>query len=340
MVSVFAPVNIAWIKYMGKEDGRPTNASLSMTLDQIGSWTEMWVTSREKKSVGPEWTWNSMGYVPPEEGIQKAEQFLSRPEFAELLKQFGIEAKIPAFQVEITTRNNVPAATGIATSASGFAALTLAWLGILAGDQSRKWKELFASNVEVKQAVAKLSGLGSGSACRSFMGPFVEWDPKQGVSAVQSEMVRFVDLIILLESEPKKVSSSEAHLRVKTSPLFAGRVKRANERLTLVKRDLKNGSIAGLAHTVLEEALDMHELFHTSKPPFSYWSEESKRWIDLIRYRDKSLPDNQAILTLDAGANVHLFVERAELARWEGFLTDQKVSFLKAGAGEGARYVD
>jgi mevalonate pyrophosphate decarboxylase len=76
VVSVFAPVNIAWIKYMGKENGLPTNASLSMTLEEAGTKTSMHHLDEEGSL---HFVWSPKGYVPPIAGQQKAEQFLKNP---------------------------------------------------------------------------------------------------------------------------------------------------------------------------------------------------------------------------------------------------------------------
>lgn len=340
MVKVFAPVNIAWIKYMGKEKGLPSNVSFSMMLDQLGTTTEMEVSPREQKTDSWIFDWSQSPYLPPENGIKKAEAFLNRvSNFKEVLEQFGFTVSLPACVVQIRTQNNVPAGTGIATSASGFAALTLAWLTLLVNRDAGRFKDEFSKNDALKKAVAKLSSLGSGSACRSFLGPFVTWDPETGVSAFLSKQ-RFTDFILIFETEQKKVSSSEAHERVKTSPLFVERQKRVLERLKIVQTALEQEQVALLTQVVRDEALEMHELFHTSTPPFSYFSEESKKWIQLISNRDQALPTQNAILTLDAGANVHLFVEESEESRWEEFLSQQNVSFLKAKAGMGAHYAD
>lgn len=350
-VKAFAPVNIAWIKYMGKIDGRPSNASLSMTLDQLGTVTSMTVASADSllgspaREGGLRFLWNNEAYVPPEAGRIKAERFLNRIEdFTAVLKKFGISASIPTEPIEIKTENNIPASAGIASSASGFAALTLAWLGILSGEKYSEWKHLFLTNTEVKKAVAALAALGSGSACRSFMGPFVEWDPKLGIRALpdhsDSSNPQWIDFILLLETAPKKVSSSEAHERVKTSVLFSGRAHLAEERLAHLKNALSRLDYEALSELVLNEAIDMHELFHTSEPSFTYLNEESRRWIDRVRTQNPKLPSQNVLLTLDAGANVHLFVPGSDEKIWDRYLTKESIHYLKARQGRGANYVD
>ncbi len=340
MVKVFAPVNIAWIKYMGKTEGAPTNSSFSMTLKHLGTETQI---RKISNSDHLSFSYSASGYVPPKTGQEKSYRFLmNAAPWSECLSQFGFQNQATTGTFEVTTLNNVPAGTGIATSASGFAALTLAWFGILVGDRYPEWFSLYRSSPKLRAAIARVSALGSGSSCRSFGGPFVEWDPKNGVSEFHDGIQDFTDFVLLIDSETKEVSSSEAHERVKTSPLFEGRVERADVRLTQVKNALREGHLQVLTKTVLDEAIDMHELFHTSEPPFSYWREQSRVWINRLRNQEAGLPTPNGILTLDAGANVHLFVPTHEAQVWESYLgtVDPSLRFLSDQSGKGAFYHD
>jgi diphosphomevalonate decarboxylase len=168
----------------------------------------------------------------------------------------------------------------------------------------------------------------------------VEWNPESGVTEVDGAGHDYVDFVILLESSVKAVSSSEAHQRVKTSPRFEGRASRAESRLERVKSALLHGNHEVLTKVVFEEAMDMHELFHTSEPPFSYWNSDSKIWIEKVKSNSPELPSKNCILTMDAGANVHLFVPANEADQWDAFLGSQgpRVSYLKSNAGKGACY--
>jgi diphosphomevalonate decarboxylase len=314
MVTVFAPVNIAWVKYMGKENGAPTNASFSMTLSDLGTETQIRCLDSDASLAI---TFRESPYQPPKTGIEKAERFLLNLEpFRAVLMDAGFEVAVDRGLFGIKTQNNIPAGTGIATSASGYAALTLGWFGILVGKDFSRFKSKFEVEPEFRAKIARVAALGSGSACRSFHGPFVEWGQSGEVSRVLGGPTNFVDFVLILESGVKEVSSSEAHLRVKTSPLFEGRVKRAQDRLIGVKSALARGSISELATLVREESSDMHELFHTSKPPFRYQKEESKAWLERIKNKEAQLPSENAIFTMDAGANVHLFVPENEANLW------------------------
>ena len=340
MVKVFAPVNIAWIKYMGKSRGLPTNASLSVTLDQIGTTT----TIKKIQSDGKlEFKWSALGYLPPEHGREKAEAFLKN---SEIWKEGMESLQLPYVDLkgtyEIETHNNVPAGTGIATSASGFAALTLAWFGMLQERRFLNWKFRYEHDLSTKRVLADIARHGSGSACRSFEGPFVEWDLRTGTHVAETGTARFTDFVLIFETNVKDVSSSEAHLRVASSPRFQGRAERAETRLHEVKRALIQDDLKTLQRVVLEEAIDMHELFHTSHPAFTYLKPESRDWIGRVKEQNPNLTTPHAILTLDAGANCHLFVPENEEDIWEHYLSqgEVRVPYLKARSGKGAYYVD
>ena len=340
MVSVFAPVNIAWIKYMGKESGRPSNRSFSMTLDHLGTKTKIRLIQLEGKL---NFNFSLEGYVPPASGQIKSARFLSRLElFQKVLEEFGFHVTEPSGVFEIVTQNNIPAGAGIASSASGYAALTLAWFGVLSGSRFSEWRALYRSNSTLRANVAAVSALGSGSSCRSFGGPFVEWDPGQGVFDFSDLHEPYVDLILLLDEGEKAVSSSEAHERVRTSSEFGGRAARVRSRMSELLPAMKLGKRELISRLVWDEAMDMHELFHTSVPSFSYWNERSRDWLRRLKPGTPSLPSANASVTMDAGANIHVFVPKAEVELWLDYLkgTDPKVHLLRAESGMGADYDD
>jgi mevalonate pyrophosphate decarboxylase len=85
----------------------------------------------------------------------------------------------------------------------------------------------------------------------------------------------------------------------------------------------------------------MHDLFHTSDPSFGYMNDRSREWVKRFQTHDKHLPSQNGIVTLDAGANVHVFVPDTEERLWERFFQAQTgLAFVKSRAGKGARYVE
>jgi diphosphomevalonate decarboxylase len=336
MVSAFAPVNIAWVKYMGKRKGGPANSSFSMTLASLGSRTRI---ERIADRGAYEFDFGGSAYVPPAAGIEKIHGFLSNTDpFEGVLEEFGFKARLEPGLFRIHTSNNVPAGTGVATSASGFAALTLAWTASLAGDRAQDWVNRYREDDLPAGRLALVARNGSGSSCRSFHGPFVEWSSENRISSFKDSRHSFVDFILLFETAVKAVSSSEAHQRVLSSPGFQARHTETRRRLEIIKDALRTGDLACLSREVREEALGMHELFHTSVPPFRYLTEASKFWLSGQALQGTAFED--AMITADAGANIHVFLEKGRASEFEWFLKQSHpgIRFIRDQAGEGAYY--
>ncbi len=336
MVTAFAPVNIAWVKYMGKTDEGPSNASFSMTLAGIGSRTRI-----ERIGNSPEviFDFEDSPYTPPASGKEKIHRFLtSIKPFSQALQEFGFDCEVEPGIYRIHTSNNVPAGTGIATSASGFAALTLAWAAVLSGRRVHEWVDLYKTEPKAPDRLASIARLGSGSACRSFHGPFVEWTKDNRILPFSMSGPGFVDFVLLLETESKKIPSSEAHKRVPTSPEFPKRADSVSGRILRVKKALVEMDSSALCREVREEALEMHELFHTSVPPFRYLNSDSEKWLSGAPLQ--GTPFSEALITADAGANIHVFVREQESARFQDFLEENHrgLRFIVAKAGNGAFY--
>jgi diphosphomevalonate decarboxylase len=336
MVTAFAPVNIAWVKYMGKKSDGPTNSSLSMTLDSLGTRTRI-----EKVAEGTALSFDFHGspYMPPASGKEKIHRFLSSIElFENALHEFGFHCEFRPGTYRIHTLNNVPAGTGIASSASGFAALTLAWAGFLAGKRAKEWVRGYPKEPAIPIRMAQIARAGSGSACRSFHGPFVEWTMNNEIVPFEHKSHGFVDFILLFEVESKAVSSSDAHQRVVSSPRFSQRADSVAKRLQRIKEGLQNMDHPTLARDVREEALEMHELFHTSVPPFRYLNPDSEFWLSGSALRDS--PFSNGIVTADAGANIHVFIQEAEALGFDSYLKSNfpGVRYLISKAGSGAFY--
>ena len=221
--------------------------------------------------------------------------------FFKFLKNFF---KIPG-QYEISSQNNFPKSTGIASSASSFCALTFATYK-LSQEKSLLDKEKF--KLITKQTLANLSRAGSGSSCRSFFSPWCIWSNYK--IYLFSNSFEYLDhQLILIDSGQKKISSSLAHKKVKTSPKFKDRPKRAEKRMNALKSALTLGDWKSCFEITKEEFLDMHSLFESSQPSFSYQNKTSLQVIDLIDYFWKKREEGP-LITMDAGANIHLLYRR------------------------------
>lgn len=300
-VETSAPANIALIKYMGKIENsgnRPTNSSLSWTLESLRTFVR--ITKRDDLTADQ---WKPMtleGQKPVELSEKGIARFLAH--FQSMKNQFGISGFF-----EIESGNNFPSDCGLASSASSFAALTMASLQVF---------EKYNSQVEDLSVMerAEISRKGSGSSCRSFFGPWALWF-SEGVRPVEFPMENLSHQVIVVENEKKEVSSSEAHKLVTTSPLFQGRPERAEKRLAELMQALQNRDWNAAFQVTWDEFMDMHELFHTSTPAFRYINPASQEVLDYVKNIWNTEGDGP-LVTMDAGPNVHLLyrADQGELA--------------------------
>lgn len=283
-----APSNIALIKYMGKTNAQsnlPTNPSLSYTLDHLRTYVRL------KISEDAEDQWQPLEGYP--------ELKLSEKGKTKFLKHFRMLKSIWNIDKNymIASANNFAADAGLASSASSFAALTMA-----AANEFQKIKPL-----EKMPDLSEISRQGSGSSCRSFFSPWGEWDA-HGARKFESPWSGLLHDVILVSEEKKEVSSSDAHLRVLGSPLFKGRIERVTERFVQLKKLLQHKEVQNwklMFDIVWDEFIDMHELFETSEVPFSYMNQESRCHLEFLKSYWKSHGDGP-LVTMDAGPNIHL----------------------------------
>ena len=366
LVRVQAPSNIALIKYMGKKDASrniPENSSISMTLNQLRSEVEVEIQPA-LQSVNQSVQGNLVQWVPEvprsDQGLggnfkalQLKEADISRVlkhvervrrELPALFDSVGLECHVGTEQWTLRTANTFPMASGIASSASSFAALTLA-TAVAGAHSVDKFERVWAENSSFRCALARISRLGSGSSCRSFGGPWVFWENEDVFPLATEKMPRMAHFVILIKSEPKAVSSSQAHALVQTSPLWKDRVDRVENRARLLLAALERADLTNIARIAWSEAWEMHSLFHTCVEPFSYWEPQT---IDGLHWFSKffraasasglSPHDPPPIVTLDAGPNIHVIVEKKDREIWRSRLKDffGDTVILEDGQGIGA----
>lgn len=292
-VEASAPSNIALIKYMGKTDpllNQPCNTSISYTLEHLRTFVRI----KENPQLNED-QWSLLqrkdlrSMTLSENGKNK---FIRHLHF--LKEQFHIK-----FFFEIESANNFPSDCGLASSASSFAALTLAFAKWVVDSKSSSDQDLLS----VKK-LALLSKKGSGSSCRSFFTPWAVWS-HDDVKAVEIPIEKLRHQVILCDEKSKLVSSSQAHQRVLTSDLFKGRSDRAESRFLNLVSSLREKNWQDSFEICWNEMWDMHGLFHTSKPPFMYMNGDSQSVLaQLLDYWQKN--DDGPLVTMDAGSNIHL----------------------------------
>lgn len=203
------------------------------------------------------------------------------------------------FQVyaRVESSNNFPTGTGIASSASGFAALTLAAAS--------------AAGIELGESeLSRLARTGSGSACRSVPGGFVEWQMGEGdrdsyaFSIAPPDHWELVDCIAIVSQDHKNTTSSDGHALAHTSPLQHGRVERIPSHLDICRMAILERDFERLANVMELDCNMMHAVIMTSTPPLLYWEPATLTIIQEVQsWRKRGLP---VCYTIDAGPNVHI----------------------------------
>jgi diphosphomevalonate decarboxylase len=293
-IQASAPSNIALIKYMGKlgtSGNVSSNASISYTLDHLKTFVEI------EPSSGDNWTpLEIKGQEIPKISANGQARFLKH--FAFLKQEFGIKGNFL-----IRSNNNFPSDCGLASSASSFAALTLAAYK-LAKEQNPKFDMTLTQ-------LANLSRQGSGSSCRSLFTPWSIWDAN-GARDINLPVKDLHHHVVVISDQIKKVSSSEAHQRINSSLLAAERTQRAEKRLQDLIAAIKKQDWQNSFELIWADFWDMHALFETSQPAFGYMTSGSLMALKIAKESWEKTGDGPWI-TMDAGPNVHLLYRNDQL---------------------------
>lgn len=295
-----APSNIAFIKYWGKRSAEtqwPANDSLSMTL------SEACTTTLARCLPSNEIDRFQLGDLNLASDHPKARRALAH--VARLRTITGFTPPLA-----IVSENSFPEGRGIASSASGFAALTIACLA--AWTVSPDLDHLARHGYSLTR-LADLARLGSGSACRSLFGGFARWesgdahDHQHFRQLFRADHWALADIILCGPSE-KKISSTDGHVAAWSSPSFAPRLRSLPDRLRACEAAIAARRMADLGNILESEALEMHGVMESSVPPVVYLSDTTRRLLETIReYRARG--GFPAWFTLDAGETIHLICE-------------------------------
>lgn len=291
----FAPSNIALCKYWGKRNEElnlPITSSLSVALGTLGTTTTLSINTG---STADEIRLNG-NPVP------------TRHKFAKGATGFlNLFRPTPTLFYRMDTVNTVPTAAGLASSASGFAALTLAL------------NDLGQWDLEPRH-LSILARLGSGSASRSVYQGFAEWNAGADEDGMDSYAVpvegTWPELrlgLIKVSTAEKDISSRQAMKRTRrTSALYeAWPVKVAHD-LVVVKEAIAARDFNLLGQTAESNALAMHATGLAAWPPVLFWLPESVAVMHRIwELRDQGLA---LYFTMDAGPNVKLLFQAADTA--------------------------
>lgn len=319
-----APSNIALVKYWGKTEPQiPSNTSLSFTLNNCLTKTTLKVFKKDIHQQMDDLTVFFEGKLKAD-FKPKIETFLTR-----------IATYLPFlvdFKLEVYTQNTFPHSSGIASSASGLAALSVCLLQL-----EKKLNPKISQNY-FNQKASFIARLGSGSACRSIEGPVVIWGKHSDILEssnlygiklpyeLHQNFNNYCDSILLVDEGKKQVSSSVGHGLMNNHPFANARFKQANTHLSDILKVLKTGDLKSFITIVESEALSLHTMMMTSNPYFILMKPNTLNIINkVLDFRQQT--KSNLCFTLDAGANVHLLYPQNEKEKVQQFITSELLQF-------------
>lgn len=316
-----ATSNIAFVKYWGRIDHHlrlPMNGSISMNLAAA-------------------YTTTTVEFYPnlDRDQIDVASTTLDEKQAARVFQHVDRIREIAEMdtRVRVASQNNFPMGAGIASSASSFAALTVA--SAHAAGLSLDEKQLTI-----------LARQGSGSACRSVPSGFVEWhygdtsDESFAETIAPPDHWDIRDLIAITQTEHKAVGSTKGIELVTSSPFNDTRVNLAHQSMDMIRQAILDRNWTQFGEETEREAIRLHMIAMTSNPPIFYWSPVTMRIIkSVIEWRDAGL---EAYFTIDAGANVHVIAKGEDADKIEANLANLEgvEQVIHSKVGHGAQVVE
>lgn len=318
-----ATANIAVIKYWGKRDEKlilPMNSSLSFTMDeQLKTRTTV---------LFDETLQQDEFYLNGSKVDLKEKETAERVVQLDLVRQqAGIATK-----ARIVSINCFPTAAGFASSAAGLAALACA---------ASKAAGLKLSPKEL----SILARRGSGSACRSVMGGFVEWvkgEKADGTDSFAEQVAsekhwpELRNVVAVVDAGKKKVSSRAGMKQtVATSALYKARMGYLPRAVEEMKKAVLAKDFQKFAELTMRESSNMHAVMLDTWPPIAYLNDASKE----VMYSVNELNGDSAIgaYTFDAGPNAHVYCLEKNVDAIRKMLSEiggvNKVMVCKVGSG-------
>jgi diphosphomevalonate decarboxylase len=322
-----APSNIALVKYWGKKENQiPANPSVSFTLNNCKTITKL---GFDKKENSASFSFDLLFEGKPKEDFKpKIRKFLERIEvYLPFLKDYHFT---------IDTQNTFPHSSGIASSASGMAALAMNFMSLEKELNPEMTDEYFY------QKASFLARLGSGSACRSVKGNVVVWGNQKNIKGstdlfgvefpytIHENFDHYQDTILLVDKGEKQVSSTIGHDLMHHHPYAERRFTQAHENLDQLIAIFESGNLEEFIKIVESEALTLHAMMMTSMPYFILMKPNTLQIINAIwKFRNETkIP---VCFTLDAGANVHVLYPKSVTDKVLQFINNELVGYCQNG---------
>jgi diphosphomevalonate decarboxylase len=293
-----APSNIALVKYWGKRNESlilPQNSSVSMTLDNLYTITTVEFDKSYKEDEV---------YIDDLKATKtESKRVIDHLELLRTQANVDLKAKV-------VSKGNFPKKAGLASSASAFAALTLAASEVLGLSLTEKELSIFSRR-------------GSGSAARSINGGFVKWNKGQKDDGSDSYATSLVGpdhwpelaMIVTVVSPQEKKVSSRAGMKqtVQTSPLYESWLNTIESDIKKIQEAILEKDFQKLGTTAEKNALKMHASMHTTTPPLIYWESGTLKLMkEVISLREEG---TECYFTIDAGPQVKVLCLKKDLSK-------------------------
>lgn len=290
IITTFA--NIALNKYWGKRDTTkilPTKSSLSLGVAALSTKTSLSINNK------------------PIHTIQLGWQSAHNNEAAAIITFLELCKKIYNIDCffSINTENSFPTSNGLASSASGFAALAIGF------------NSLCNLNLTTTE-ISTLARIGSGSACRSIEGGFCLWKKGSNLLGTDSHAEQIAPtthwptlriIIVIVNDQCKSISSRIGMAAsVSTSPLYNKWINESEERIPHMIDAINNKDLTTLGKLTEEDWHGMHKVMLSTTPSLSYWQKESYLIMHTIEQL-RIIHTINAYYTTDAGPNVKIICE-------------------------------
>ncbi len=300
--SAIANANLALVKYWGKRNKKlklPYNNSISVTLSDFYTHTTVGFSTNYSTDL---LTLNGQKINP-----QDGSKYKHVAEFLNILRSL-YPRQTSGLKVKIVSQNNFPTKAGLASSASGFAALAAACNQAL--------------NLHLnKKGLSILARLGSGSASRSIYGGFVEWIKGYKKSGSDSYAKQIVDedywpefrIITCIVDYQEKTIKSRAGMEatVKTSPFYSSWLKTVTHDIRVIRNAIVKKDFQTVGRAAENNCLKLHALMLSTTPPLIYWREGTLQLIRaILKWRMNGL---NCYFTIDAGPQVNILCQKNQV---------------------------
>ena len=289
--TALAHPNIAFIKYWGNRNDAlrlPANASLSMNLGDLQTVTTVHFDRSLSKDV-----------------VVINQAAVGGPALERVSTSLDLVRNMAglAWAARVESNSNFPIGSGIASSAAAFAALSVA--------------SAAAAGLNLDEAaLSRLARRGSGSACRSVPAGFCQWLTGSDETSIATSLAPpqhwdLRDVVVIVSQEHKAVGSTGGHQLAPTSSLQEARLAQVPARLQACREALLRRDLAAMGPVVEEDAMIMHAVMMSSRPPLYYLGPTTMAIIQATQqWRLEGL---SVFFTIDAGPNVHLLCEGTQL---------------------------